>query len=338
MIATAHTPTLDEQRDAALAGVSGQLVATHLRLVPAPSGEPHKFACPVCSSSDALHCYGRLGQGAYCYACGADTIGVVRAARGCRYGDAVRLLENIGNALPLRADGERPTRTRQARGTRPGQDEVQEFWHACRQVGVCPVLRDWLRERAIEVDQVAELDLVRAFPELRHHRVPRWAWTRRKMALVTPLVDERGELRSVRFRPVSGSGRDARGPYDPQGPSYSARGLVMACPLARAMLAEACTDSAPPTLVVCEGEPDWLTWACSAPCSALGYATIAVVAGSWSKALAARVPTSVRVVLATDRDRAGERYADRIARTLPEHDVRRLRPLQLPTPTPEART
>jgi hypothetical protein len=73
----------------------------------------------------------------------------------------------------------------------------------------------------------------------------------------------------------------------------------------------------PAALVIAEGVPDFLTWPTrysdrdeSAP------AVIGVISGSWSDAIAARVPDGLRVAVRTHRDDAGRGYASRICASL----------------------
>lgn len=298
-------------------------VARRLGLEPAPrSNDRHKFHCPKCGSSDALHCYPEVGRGMTCFACGADEFEVVRAALGCRFGAAIDFLASLAGAV-LEAANDLPPAL--PRGERPDPAELGEFWDACRRVTHAADVAAWLRSRALDPELVGALDLVRVFPDMRLHRVPAWAWSRRRFALVTPLYDEQGRLASVRFRPVPGSGREARGPYVHGGPSYSLRGLVMACATGRQVLGGA----TPPTgaLVIAEGEPDWMTWATRGA----GAASFGIYNGGWSAELAARMPAGATVVIATHADEAGDHYARRLADTLRGRcDVRRLRPPQQP--------
>jgi DNA primase len=57
--------------------------------------------------------------------------------------------------------------------------------------------------------------------------------------------------------------------------------------------------------VVAEGEPDFLTRATLTT----GAAVVGVHSGAWTADHAAAVPTGTRVIVRTDRDDAGERYA-----------------------------
>jgi hypothetical protein len=74
----------------------------------------------------------------------------------------------------------------------------------------------------------------------------------------------------------------------------------------------------PLRVVIAEGEPDFLTWATmhalKSPTPA--YAVLGVIAGSWGDAIAARIPNGSRVIIRTDHDEAGEKYATDIIRTL----------------------
>lgn len=76
---------------AALRGLSCADLAPDLGLVKAR--ERGKWSCPLCGSSDGLHCY-PAGRGARCYACGAnaDPIELARASQGLDFPGAVRWL------------------------------------------------------------------------------------------------------------------------------------------------------------------------------------------------------------------------------------------------------
>jgi hypothetical protein len=81
-------------------------------------------------------------------------------------------------------------------------------------------------------------------------------------------------------------------------------------------------------VVVTEGEPDLWTWSTRqrrgmAP-DARTWAVLGVVNGSWNEDLAARVPSGCKVSVRTHADAAGDKYAERIRRTLAKRcEVRR---------------
>jgi hypothetical protein len=203
----------------------------------------------------------------------------------------------------------------------PPVTEVQALWRACRTVdapeggeGV------YFDTRGISAARVAMLDLSRSLVL----DAPLPAWVPRAVVdtrvsdggyrLVTPMFDALGTLRSVRFR-ATGSVRNGRKTLNPQGFGYA--GLVMADPMAQALL-----RGTPGTtsvrwdgrIVVVEGEPDFWTWATHAARfqSDATWAVFAIAAGSWSPAIAARIPDTARVIVRTHHDPAGNGYAARI--------------------------
>ena len=98
---------------------------------------------------------------------------------------------------------------------------------------------------------------------------------------------------------------------------YTSKGVVMADPLASMMLAlGAWPEHAERRVVITEGEPDFLTWASRG----VGQRTLAVLglggSGQWTEAIAARIPDGSTVILRTDPDDAGDRYAEEIAASL----------------------
>ena len=92
----------------------------------------------------------------------------------------------------------------------------------------------------------------------------------------------------------------------------------MADPLARLLLASGAPAWwRPVRIVVCEGVPDWLTWASRySDADLLAPAVLGIISGSWSQELAARVPDGAGVVVRQHPDDAGHGYAARIVATL----------------------
>jgi hypothetical protein len=77
-------------------------------------------------------------------------------------------------------------------------------------------------------------------------------------------------------------------------------------------------EAEPLRVVVAEGETDYLRWA-----TYRGDATdsdpwifVGIVGGSWTQAVADRLPAGAEVGIATDTDAAGQRYATQIKKTL----------------------
>jgi 5S rRNA maturation endonuclease (ribonuclease M5) len=64
-------------------------------------------------------------------------------------------------------------------------------------------------------------------------------------------------------------------------------------------------------VVVCEGEPDAVTWMIRTSLPVIG-----ITSGSWTQALADRIAFGSQVVVRTHLDTAGEKYADAITKSL----------------------
>lgn len=227
----------------------------------------------------------------------------------------------------------------------PPLEELAALWAACRPLngpGCAAVAGDWLREvRGLDLDAVAALDLVRVLPDV--YPWPGWipwlgmergAWLA-LYRLAAPMYDAAGELRAIRFRAVNHVHEldpDADPPrlrwrvlpverkaLAPRGARLA--GLVLADPWGLALLRGAREVDGVPwdgAVLVAEGEIDL----CAATSSAgrfrggATFAAFAVVAGSWTAELAARIPDGARVTIATDADDAGDKYAEAVRASL----------------------
>jgi len=134
--------------------------------------------------------------------------------------------------------------------------------------------------------------------------------------VIVPVFDATGVMRSVRAIRVTEGASPKRLP--PRG--FKAAGLVMACEFALAMLRG---TYAPERVLIVEGEPDFLS--ASTMSMRHIYARVGITAGSWTVALASRVPMTAKVFLGTHDDAAGEKYATAIAATLSTHTLLRWR-------------
>lgn len=185
-------------------------------------------------------------------------------------------------------------------------EEVHEMWHYGT-VGSYEVSR-WLDHR-LGVDAAASVrPLVRQMPL--GGSLPKWArskvgdWRQAGYLGLFPMWDHLGVMRGLRARQVLGRpGHKSAGPAGCRG-----NGLVLACPLALEILRGGKVRHG---LVICEGEPAFLGWA-----SRRREAVIGIGSGWWSMEFAARVPAGTRVLLATDHDEAGDRYAAHVELSL----------------------
>lgn len=203
----------------------------------------------------------------------------------------------------------------------PPWKEVSALWARSMPVTSDPEVSGYFTERGLDLAQLDTLDLVRVLSP----PVPPWAaygsrsWIDTKHRAIVPMFDERGVLRSLRAIHVCFGG-DLPKRLPPKG--YRAGAIVMANSLARIVLASGTIPSwwpegEPFRLVLCEGEPDFLTWASEfSDSDVTAPAVIGIVSGSWTGAMAARVPDGARVIIRTHHDQAGDSYANDVHATL----------------------
>jgi hypothetical protein len=259
-----------------------------------------------------------------------------------------------GAGSPQTGPGAREPQRGRSNGTEnppaelPGLDagEVAALWAAGRPLDGpgCGPVGDWLRDvRGLTPAALAVLDLARVLPDA--YPWPAWlpllgmdraAWLAR-YRLAAPMYDAAGELRALRFRAV-----DAVREPDPDAPDNAPRlrwrkldvtrkalspkgarlaGLVLADPWGLALLRGAREVDGVPwdgAVLVAEGEPDlWAAASSAGRFRAAGtFAGFAVVAGSWTADIAARIPDGARVTVATDADQAGDGYAEAVRASL----------------------
>lgn len=252
-----------------------------------------------------------------------------------------------GAARVERARYVQPTRPPEPERPYPPAGALEAFWSAASplvsygsggELVTDAEAYTMLEGRRLSPKRLTDLDAVRVLaPGL---DVPRWAkfrgdnrhesqpWPSLGYRLVVPMFDPSGVMRSARAWRVGP-------PLDPDDPKrvpplwHKARGLVMADPVAREMLQTGAVPAWWPRgkvfrVGIFEGEPDWCSAlcmysdACEAPPAMLG-----IVNGSWSDELAARIPDGARVIIQTDDNMAGARYAREIIASLAHRcDVR----------------
>ena len=205
--------------------------------------------------------------------------------------------------------------------TYPAEGELETLWAACGFTACDGEVRELLESRGLVAELVDDAGLARALPL--GVSLPRWAryqgrtWLETGHRLVCPVYDATGTMRSVRAWRVTENDTPKRLP--PSG--HKAAGLVLADPFAVAMLAagkvlEGMPD--PLRVIVAEGEPDFLTWATRFSDANEDAPLVLAIAGagSWSKAVADRIPDGARVTVWTDHDDAGNAYAEAVRASL----------------------
>ena len=215
----------------------------------------------------------------------------------------------------------------------------------------------WLRSRAIDPQRAALLDLCRPAPRAHPPRLAEgeravrgYGWP---YGAVVPLVDSTGLIRSFLFRAVAEPGIDYQG--NPRKKSmalrgYARSGLVMADPMARALLSRAGDEpeavdmgagvvaSWNGRIAICEGEPDYLTAAVYGDRTdedegrLWTYAVIgtAGTSGGLPAEIAARFPKDARAVIQQHSDEPGRKWAESVVATLKAAGVSDVEVMNLP--------
>ena len=293
-------------------------------LIRCPAHQEHTPSCSVRRGRDGT-------VAVSCFGCGftGDALTLIAAAHGLDpradfpavLGEAARIAGVTLETAP-RASTSRPAPG--AAPEYPTAFEVAALWAAAGPVEADDQAAAYLAGRALDPGTVDLYDLARVLPA--GAAAPSWARCRGKAwpashRLILPVVDHLGAVRSLRaWRIDSTSDDGAPKRTAPAGKALA--GLVLACPVARRMLATGQAPSwasaaAPFDVVIAEGEPDFLTWATRvSDASETPPAILGVVAGAWGEALAARIPDGARVVIRTHQDTSGDRYAADIRESL----------------------
>lgn len=188
-------------------------------------------------------------------------------------------------------------------------DEVRALWDTAIPVTDDTDASGYLVRRRIDPDAVEAAKLLRVLPC--GAALPRWArfsglfWTATGHRMLARLWGAQGQLVSLRAWRITDGDSPKRLP--PAG--HRCSGHVLANRIAVGMLLGRVR---PRRIIVAEGEPDHVVDSLRYPSDAV----IGLGSGWWTPELAARVPSGCRVVIRTDPDDAGERYAEQVARTL----------------------
>jgi hypothetical protein len=303
-------------------------------IIRCPAHQEHTPSCSVRRGRDGT-------VAVSCFGCGftGDALTLIAAAHGLDIradfpavlGEAARLAGVTLETAP-RASTSRPAPS--AAPEYPAASEVAALWAAAGPVEADHQAAAYLAGRAIDPGTVDLYDLARvlgadaAAPSWARCRGRSWTSTHR---LILPVVDYRGAVRSLRAWRCSPQAPDDDTPKRTAPAGKALAGLVLACPVARQMLATGQAPSwaskgRPLEVVIAEGEPDFLTWASRvSDADETPPAILGVVAGSWCDAIAARIPDGSRVIVRTHQDTSGERYAAEVRESLAGRAVTLLR-------------
>lgn len=271
---------------------------------------------------------------AYCHGCsaGGDVFTFAAAIFGldpqrCFRAVKVQLAALVGVAVESRAPVRLPPLPprRPLPPPPPYPPGAEDLWNACGPVMDDTAAATWCASRGLDGYAIEDQNLVRMLPP--GASLPRWAaykgdrdrarpWTETGHRLLVPAFDDKGVMQSVRAIRIEGE-KDTPKRLPPSG--HRAGGLVLADSLARLVLAgeDHASRSSPLRIIVCEGEPDFLTWATRfSDADQDAPAVVGVLGGAWTAEHAARIPDGAEVLIDTHHDEAGERYGAEVWRTL----------------------
>jgi predicted RNA-binding Zn-ribbon protein involved in translation (DUF1610 family) len=205
----------------------------------------------------------------------------------------------------------------------PPPDEVKALWGACERLEAVPAwdtngrwcgdVRAYLAARGYDVPRLAALDAARVLPPEKRHAWPGWwpgSWSR-TWRLAVPLYGPGGELVALQARAVVEADRKTT---NPRGASIS--GTFFADAGGLEVLRGTWRG---PSVALVEGLTDFLAAAQLAADlePSRRPAVLGLVAGS-ARALGALTPwRGWRLVVLTDNDEAGDRYAAEVREALP---------------------
>lgn len=327
---SAREDTADIKRRLAQRFDPAQLL-DELRLDHRRQGRGEMFFCPWHDNSRTMAANLFIGDGgvhiAHCFAgCPAhDAIDLIAQVRGCSAREAIREAARLAGSEPSRAP-RRPRAT--GPGTFPPRDEVRAIWARCEPLSSDAILQGQLAAKSCKPDLLELFDLARVIPGAL--RLPAWAgsrggrWSETGHRLVLPVWSVDGSLVSLHARKFTGPADDKA--RSPRGCRIS--GAVFTNDIGRALLSgrwdgEELAPGQAPTwwrrreVRIFEGASDFLAGATAfGDAQADVPAVLGVIAGSWTEAIARRIPPGSAVSILTDPDTAGANYAWRIASSL----------------------
>jgi hypothetical protein len=189
----------------------------------------------------------------------------------------------------------------------PDADEVRALWANATAPADDVEASRYLVGRVLDPVLVGSLGLAKVI----RAPLPQWArygsreWLDTGHRLVCRAFDARARARSVRAIRVRDGDTPKRLP--PKG--RKAAGLALLNRAAYDMVRGAAKTE---TLVIVEGEPDWLTRSTINADAAV----VGLVSGSWTDEFAETVPSGCRVLIRTHEDEAGEKYARQVIASL----------------------
>ncbi len=213
----------------------------------------------------------------------------------------------------------------------PPSDELRRFWNACSRPALDhdTTLRSFLERRVYSPTFLSEMDIARVSPHRNHEAIQELKWWPRGRAyhyrLLTPGFHvEDGRARGMHARNIVPLSQDSGGKGLPKDLWHrgTAKGLVFANPLGRHLLQR--KEPEYKALVVTEGVTDF--WSMSLACysRSLRWVILGCTNGNFQVLDKLPLDEAIPVIVASDPDKMGDVYAQRVATALPHHKILRL--------------
>jgi hypothetical protein len=291
---------------------------------------------------------GRDGTvGAHCFGCAwnGNALHLIGAVKGWNMlGDFRRVLEEAASIAGVRladfaeaspAAPPAPPRppTTPSPLVRPPRAELDALWAASAEVDATgPASEEdldvcrFLARRRWWPPTIAQLGVCRVLPL--EHAWPSWwpaSWARAwRLAVLAFEAD--GTPAALHARAVTDATPKSRWPYGGRDRAYAFSRLLFADAGGQALLRGE-RPARCEAVVLVEGITDFLAAAAAFLESGAPYAVLGATAGGFGALSDVRLPPDLPVVIATDHDGAGERYATEIRGALPRAKIHRWRPV-----------
>jgi len=206
----------------------------------------------------------------------------------------------------------------------PPENEVAEIWfNSASPCDIRPA-REWFEIKQLSAGALA--GYCRVIPKTME--LPEWAkssgekdgrkwnsdWIKSGHRLLIPMYDSGGKLRSLKARCLDVKSKMKN--MMPRG--FSSKNLIMADHVAHGLLVNGNPDNDTYNVVFCEGEVDFLVALQTRDSAPANTAVFGVYSGGWSKEHALRLGKNITIFFFTDRDSAGMKYKQDIAKTFLE--------------------
>lgn len=196
---------------------------------------------------------------------------------------------------------------------RPPAAEVAALWESSTRLTESTRADAFLARRQLPRPELGALDVARVLPRGAEHRFPGWwpaSWAS-TWALAVQAFEPDGSPASIHARAIRdvGDGPKTRWPKD-----HQAKGLLFADATGRALLGGESIERLRAVLLL-EGLTDFLRgclWAARRMTQGERFAVLGIAAGGVSALAAVRWPAGSTLLIATDHDKAGEEYAEKI--------------------------